>query len=49
MHLRGIGTFPPVSPVVFVTVAEGVSSCEQLAAPSRGPLDVDIAFPSTRT
>jgi len=46
VHLRGTGTFRPVSPVVFVTVVEGISSCEQLAATVRqGPLDVDIAFP----
>ena len=46
IHLRGTGTFRPVSPVVFVTVAEGISSCEQLAgAVRRGPLAVDIAFP----
>jgi 2'-5' RNA ligase len=46
LHLRGTGTFRPVSPVVFVTVAEGISSCEQLAgAVRRGPLAVDIAFP----
>lgn len=46
VHLRGTGTFRPVSPVVFVTVAEGISSCEQLAnTVRRGPLDVDIAFP----
>jgi 2'-5' RNA ligase len=31
---------------VFVTVAEGISSCEQLAnAVRRGPLAVEIAFP----
>jgi 2'-5' RNA ligase len=46
VHLRGTGTFRPVSPVVFVTVAEGISACEQLAgAVRRGPLDVEIAFP----
>lgn len=46
VHLRGTGTFRPVSPVVFVTVAEGISGCEQLAsAVRRGPLDVDLAFP----
>ena len=46
VHLRGTGTFRPVSPVVFVTVAEGISSCEQLAnAVRRGPLAVEIAFP----
>lgn len=46
VHLRGTGTFRPVSPVVFVTVAEGISSCEQLAGVvRRGPLAVEIAFP----
>ncbi|MEX0428851.1 2'-5' RNA ligase family protein [Nocardioides sp. DS6] len=46
VHLRGTGTFRPVSPVVFVAVVEGISSCEQLAgAVRRGPLDVDLAFP----
>ncbi len=46
VHLRGTGTFRPVSPVVFVTVAEGISSCEQLArAVRRGPLDVPLQFP----
>src|ERR1700710_1286056 len=32
VHLRGTGTFRPVSPVVFVSLAEGISQCEQLAA-----------------
>jgi len=46
VHLRGTGTFRPVSPVVFVTVAEGISTCEQLAGSvRRGPLAVEIAFP----
>jgi 2'-5' RNA ligase len=46
VHLRGTGTFRPVSPVVFVTLAEGISSCEQLAhAVRRGPLDVRLQFP----
>ena len=46
VHLRGTGTFRPVSPVVFVTVVEGISHCEQLeAAVRRGPLAVDLAFP----
>jgi 2'-5' RNA ligase len=45
-HRRGTGTFRPVSPVVFVTVAEGISQCEQLAAAVRqGPLAVELAFP----
>jgi 2'-5' RNA ligase len=46
IHLRGTGTFRPVSPVVFVTVAEGISSCEVLAGAVRsGPLEVDLHFP----
>jgi 2'-5' RNA ligase len=46
MHLRGTGTFRPVSPVVFVTVAEGISACEELAGSVRsGPLRVDQPFP----
>jgi 2'-5' RNA ligase len=46
IHLRGTGTFRPVSPVVFVTVAEGISQCEQLAAALRqGPLAVNLQFP----
>ena len=46
VHLRGTGTFRPVSPVVFVTLVEGISQCEQLAgAVRRGPLDVDLHYP----
>ncbi|GAB3992279.1 2'-5' RNA ligase family protein [Nocardioides marmoraquaticus] len=46
VHLRGTGTFRPVSPVVFVNVVEGISDCEQLAAAVlRGPLQVERAFP----
>lgn len=46
IHLRGTGTFRPISPVVFVTVVEGISSCERLAdAVRRGPLAVDRKFP----
>jgi 2'-5' RNA ligase len=46
VHLRGTGTFRPVSPVVFVTVVEGISGCEQLARAVRsGPLAVDLQFP----
>ena len=46
IHLRGTGTFRPVSPVVFVTVAEGISACEQLAfSVRRGPLERDLTFP----
>lgn len=46
VHLRGTGTFRPVSPVVFLTLAEGISQCEALAGAVRsGPLSVDLDFP----
>lgn len=46
VHLRGTGTFRPTSPVVFVTLVEGISQCEGLADALRlGPLDVRLAFP----
>lgn len=46
IHLRGSGTFRPVSPVVFVSLAEGISSTEQLAARCRqGPLRVELTYP----
>ena len=46
IRLRGTGTFRPVSPVVFVTVAEGISQCEELAEMCRsGPLDIELIFP----
>ncbi len=46
MRLRGTGTFRPVSPVVFVAVAEGISRCEMLARDVRtGPLAVQPEFP----
>jgi 2'-5' RNA ligase len=46
IHLRGTGTFRPVSPVVFVVVVEGISGCEQLALTvRRGPLDRNLPFP----
>lgn len=46
IHLRGTGTFRPVSPVVFVSVAQGISQCEQLASAARsGPLASELAFP----
>jgi 2'-5' RNA ligase len=44
--LHGTGTFRPVSPVVFVALAEGISSCEHLAGDVRsGPLDRDLDHP----
>lgn len=46
VHLRGTGTFRPVSAVVFVMVAEGISACEQLADDvRRGPLRTEPRFP----
>jgi 2'-5' RNA ligase len=46
VHLRGTGTFAPVSPVVFVGVVAGISACEQLAAGvRRGPLHLERMFP----
>ena len=46
MHLRGSGTFRPVSPVVFVPLARGISECERLEAQVRsGPLARETAFP----
>lgn len=46
VHLRGTGTFRPVSPVVFVNVVAGIS-CSELLASSvrRGPLAIDAQFP----
>lgn len=46
IHLRGTGTFRPVSPVVFVALAEGIGDCERLERKVRsGPLAVDRPFP----
>ena len=46
MHLRGSGTFRPVSPVVFVPLVQGISECELIEAQvRRGPLQRDINFP----
>jgi 2'-5' RNA ligase len=46
IHLRGSGTFRPVSPVVFVNLVEGISQTEQLAARCRrGPLALELAYP----
>lgn len=44
--LRGTGTFRPVSPVVFIGVAEGIAGCELLATAVRaGPLAAPAEFP----
>jgi 2'-5' RNA ligase len=46
MHLVGTGPFRPTSPVVFIQVARGVASCEQLERVIRsGPLLRDLDFP----
>jgi 2'-5' RNA ligase len=46
LRLRGTATFRPVSPVVFVALAEGISRCEQLAADVVcGPLAQEREFP----
>lgn len=43
--LRGTGTFRPVSPVVFIQVAQGVSNCEGLEKALRsGPVDRRLDF-----
>jgi 2'-5' RNA ligase len=40
LQLRGTGSFRPVSPVVFVALATGISGCERLENAVRtGPLD----------
>lgn len=46
IHLFGTGSFRPVSQVVFVNVADGISSCEALADDIRtGPLGRSLNFP----
>jgi 2'-5' RNA ligase len=44
--LRGTGTFRPISPVVFVSLAIGISECENLELRvRRGPLRRTPSFP----
>jgi 2'-5' RNA ligase len=44
--LRGTGSFRPVSPVVFVSLASGISGCEALEHRVRtGPLARELEFP----
>ena len=46
MHLSGTGTFRPLSPVVFIQIATGVSDCEVLESRiRRGVLARDLEFP----
>ncbi|HMO12362.1 MAG TPA: 2'-5' RNA ligase family protein, partial [Actinotalea sp.] len=45
VHLRGTGTFRPVSQVVFVQVVAGISECERLERALRtGPLAQPLRF-----
>ncbi|WP_456844118.1 2'-5' RNA ligase family protein [Cellulomonas sp. P5_C6] len=45
VRLRGTATFRPVSPVVFVQVAEGVAGCEGLESSVRsGVLEQELRF-----
>jgi 2'-5' RNA ligase len=46
VQLRGTGTFRPLTQVVFVAVAAGISEFERLAAAVRaGPLERELHFP----
>ncbi|TDC89839.1 2'-5' RNA ligase family protein [Actinomadura sp. 7K507] len=46
IRLRGSGTFRPVSPVVFVALAEGIGGCERVQARVlSGPLARPLPFP----
>ena len=45
IHLRGTGTFRPISPVVFVQVAVGLADCELIEQRVRtGPLVRHLTF-----
>lgn len=46
LHLRGTGSFRPVTEVVFVAVADGIAICEQLESAIRqGPARRERTFP----
>jgi 2'-5' RNA ligase len=46
IHLRGTGTFRPISAVVFVHLAAGIGGCERVEQLVRsGPLARDLDFP----
>ncbi len=46
LHLRGTGTFRPITQVVFVAVAAGIGECEVLAADIRsGLLARELRYP----
>lgn len=46
VRLHGTGTFRPLSPVVFLSLVEGISGCEALQRRLRGgPLHMELNFP----
>lgn len=46
LHLRGTGSFRPVTEVVFVAVVDGIAGCERLEAAIRtGPVERERSFP----
>ena len=46
VRLHGTGTFRPLSPVVFLSLVEGISGCEALQRRLRsGPLAMELNFP----
>jgi 2'-5' RNA ligase len=46
VRLRGTATFRPVSPVVFVALADGIGACEEVERRVRsGPLARELDFP----
>lgn len=46
VRLHGTGTFRPLSPVVFLSLVEGISGCEALQRRLRGgPLQMELNFP----
>lgn len=46
MTLAGTGTFRPVSPVVYVAIAQGWDECVALQSHvNSGPLETDLQFP----
>jgi hypothetical protein len=45
VHLRGTGTFRPVSPVVFVALARGIGDCERLERRSARPARAHAQLP----
>ncbi|HVU74671.1 MAG TPA: 2'-5' RNA ligase family protein [Mycobacteriales bacterium] len=46
VHLSGTGTFRPLSPVVFVSIAQGAAECARLERQVRhGPLARALSYP----